>query len=102
MKRLVFLGLALLFIYSSYIDLTKGTLPRKSPSSVETKETMASIPYIEVEVQPGDTLLSIMEDQEGTLNKPIETIMADFEKLNSGVSPRELQIGKTYKFPAYM
>ncbi|MFS0780901.1 LysM peptidoglycan-binding domain-containing protein [Bacillus sp. 1P06AnD] len=102
MKRIIFLVLLLIFGYSSYYDLTIGTLPRMSLPAAQTEQEKSSIPYVEVEVQPGDTLLSIMEDQEGTLSKPIETIMEDFQTLNNGLSPKKLQIGETYKFPAYL
>lgn len=94
---LVFIGLVL---YSAYFDLTVGTLPEAS-TPVTAQEAPSELPYKEIEVKPGDTLLSIIEREEGSLPKPIHTIIMDFQELNDGHSPHELQIGKTYKFPIY-
>ena len=89
-----------LIIYSAYFDLTTGTLPAASvPATAE--ETASELPYKEIEVKPGDTLLSIIEREEGSLPKPINTIILDFQELNDGQSPHEMQIGKTYKIPVY-
>jgi len=100
MKKLIFLILIVLVIYSAYFDVTKGTLPTTA-IPVTAKQTEESFPYKEIKIQSGDTLLTIMEREEGVLSKPIHTIMVDFQELNNGVSPHELQIGKTYKFPVY-
>lgn len=94
---LVFIGLV---IYSAYFDLTIGTLPAASTPAA-AQESPSVLPYKEIEVKPGDTLLSIIEREEGSLPKSINTIILDFQELNNGHSPHELQIGKTYKFPIY-
>ena len=104
MKKLIFLILLILISYSIYFDITTGTLPSNSnpaskPSTSQENET--TIPFIELRVEAGDTLISIMESEEGTISQPIQTIIDDFQKLNNGTSPHELQIGKTYKFPSY-
>ena len=52
-------------------------------------------------MKPGDTLLSIIEREEGALTKPIETIVTDFQELNEGLKPEQMQIGKVYKIPSY-
>jgi hypothetical protein len=52
-------------------------------------------------MQPGDTLLSIVEKEKGKSNHPIETIISDFQSLNEGLKPENMQIGKTYKIPVY-
>lgn len=89
--------------YAIYFDLKYGTLPVTSAQTMESTQNKAidGLNYIKLEVNAGDTLLSIIEQNEGTLSKPIHTIVLDFQKLNNGVSPYELQIGKTYKFPTY-
>ncbi|MGM9926655.1 MAG: hypothetical protein ACI35P_01780 [Bacillus sp. (in: firmicutes)] len=100
MKKLIFLLLFILVAYSIYFDVTKGTLPQTdTPVMVNQKEE--SFPYKEIQIEAGDTLLSIMEREDGRLLKPIPTIMEDFKKLNDGASPHTLKIGKTYKFPIY-
>ena len=103
-KKIILLLLFAVSIYAIYFDLKHGTLPATPvpvTASVDNKNK-EEIPYFEETVQAGDTLLSIMERKEGKLSKPIHMIMLDFQKLNNGISPHELQIGKTYKFPSYM
>ena len=89
--------------YAIYFDLKHGTLPVTSAQTMESTQdkTIDGLKYFELEVHAGDTLLSIIEQNEGTFSKPIHTIVLDFQKLNNGISPYELQIGKTYKFPTY-
>lgn len=88
--------------YSVYFDITKGTLPGSSlPVQQKLEDNETEITYKEIKIEAGDTLLSVIEREEGKLTQPIQTIMGDFQKLNKGISPHELQIGKTYKFPSY-
>ncbi|MCA1054849.1 hypothetical protein LCM10_07595 [Rossellomorea aquimaris] len=121
MKRLfIFFGIIIL-LYSVYYDLNKGTLrllmdeasmvtAQPQPQSIR-KETVDSVPssghedpslpYIEIKIQPGDTVLSLVEDSlEGSLPVSIEQVVTDFEELNS-VPPGKIQIGKIYKIPDY-
>ena len=102
MKKLIALLFILLIGYSVFFDVTKGTLPSTESIPVTTSPDDKALPsYKEIKIKSGDTLLTIMEREEGKLVKPINTIMLDFQELNDGVSPHELQIGKTYKFPIY-
>ncbi len=102
MKKLIALLFILLIGYSVFFDVTKGTLPSTDSIPVTTNSDDKALPsYKEIKIKSGDTLLTIMEREEGKLVKPINTIMLDFQELNDGVSPHELQIGKTYKFPIY-
>lgn len=103
MKRLL-LFLTTCFIgFIIYFDLTTGTLPTpevkagQSPAQAEK----SAIPYTEVTIEPGDTLLTISEKEQGGLNVSIETLIRDFGELNNGLNPEEMQIGKTYKIPSY-
>jgi hypothetical protein len=107
MKRFFMALLGLLTIYVIYIDLTEGTLPnaytQKSEVVVATMaSTKTSLPAFEKEVQPGETVISIVE---GQLDKPlpisIEELIQDFIKLNPGQAPEKIQIGATYQFPDY-
>lgn len=105
MKRF-FAFLAIAFIlYIIYYDVRIGTLPLAKNESVETTEVMAQTPihpYKEMKVKAGDTLLSIVEKlNEGKKISSIESVIKDFEELNSDSKAELLQIGKTYKFPIY-
>lgn len=104
MKKLLILPIIAIIVYSVYFDITIGTLPTNSSSmpTIQEKKTDSEIPFRMISIQPGDTLLSIMEREEGQLSKPIENILKDFQELNNGTSPHELKIGESYKFPTYM
>ncbi|WP_153123447.1 LysM peptidoglycan-binding domain-containing protein [Peribacillus tepidiphilus] len=107
MKKLLTFFAFCLMVYVVYYDLSVGTLPAIKPTIQPVMEASAEsnkediIPYIEVKIKAGDTLLSILERKEGKLRAPIDQILEDFQKLNEGVKPDSLQIGKTYKIPVY-
>ena len=48
-------------------------------------------------MKPGDTLLSIIEREEGSLTQPIETIVTDFQELNEGLKPEKCKLAKHIK-----
>ena len=108
MKQLFGFLLLVLTIYVIYFDLTVGTLPSsRSQQAVALVGTSilpanTDIPSFEATVQPGDTLISIVEHQ---LNKPlplpITDLIADFRNLNPDQTPETIQIGSTYHFPDY-
>lgn len=107
MKKLFGFLLAILIIYVIYFDLTVGTLPsntKKVDAKVETvtKNNEINIPSFEAKVKPGETVISIVEHQ---IDKPlpvsITDLINDFQKLNPGKSPENIQIGSTYHFPDY-
>jgi hypothetical protein len=107
MKRFL-LFLTTCFIgFIIYFDLTTGTLPAFGVEAgqaakqypVQTEEE--TIPYTVAVVNPGDTLLTIIEREEGGVKVPIESMIGDFQQLNKGLKPEEMQIGKTYKIPSY-
>ncbi|XXM73725.1 hypothetical protein ACQ0QQ_07490 [Lysinibacillus sphaericus] len=120
MKRMfIFFGIIIL-LYSVYYDLNKGTLnlltekestsatsrPREMKkenveSAALTAETDVSQTYIEKEIKPGDTVLSLVEESmQGSLSVSIEQVVTDFEELNN-TTPGKIQIGRTYKIPLY-
>jgi hypothetical protein len=108
MKKLFGFLLAVLIIYVIYIDLTVGTLPssltKQVDAKIETQNTQlkTDIPAFEAKVEPGETVISIVEHQ---LDKPlpvsITILIKDFQKLNPGKTPEKIQIGSTYHFPDY-
>ncbi|MCA1058042.1 hypothetical protein LCL96_03810 [Rossellomorea aquimaris] len=120
MKRMaIFFGIIIL-LYSVYYDLNEGTLrllykeatvattqpqvnanPQQPSVPAEREETSSSLPYVEMEIKPGDTVLSLVEDLlDGSIPVSIDQVISDFEELNE-VSPAKIQIGKTYKIPNY-
>ncbi len=108
MKRLMFILLLLLIIYATYYDLTTGTLPNaeQNPSPIQTsqsnKDYSEPIPYQEVIVESGYTVLSIVEHlHEGPVPASIQQIIYDFKLLNPGIDADQIKIGKTYNFPLY-
>ncbi|WP_062104675.1 hypothetical protein [Bacillus niameyensis] len=104
MKRLIISIVSLVVIYSVYHDLTAGTIPASSAivqTNLEEQKT-ALDPFIELEIASGDTVISIMEERlAGPLPIPISQLVKDFERLNNGTKPEQIQIGKSYKFPIY-
>ncbi|WP_064091482.1 hypothetical protein [Rossellomorea aquimaris] len=118
MKRMIIFFGILILLYSVYYDLNKGTLrllyketatgtldqnqeviPAQSHENII--DTSSSIPFIEIEVKPGDTVLSLVEESlNDSLPVSIEQVISDFEELNE-VPPSKIQIGKTYKIPQY-
>ncbi|MBB3906875.1 MULTISPECIES: type IV pilus assembly protein FimV [Anoxybacillaceae] len=106
MRKLMKVCAVCLAIYIIYHDVTKGTLPvseQKVAHAPSAKtETAASSSYRVIKVQAGDTLLSIMEREQGqSLPVSIEELIEDFEALNPGIKATSIQIGKAYKFPIY-
>jgi hypothetical protein len=106
MKRLgIFLTLVVVIIAIGY-DLKNGTLPtgrsKESPFPETASIAASSIPYKKIKIHSGDTVLSIAERiQKGTLPVSIDEVIQDFEKLNNGLKPEEIMVGRTYKFPVY-
>lgn len=106
MKNLLFLLVSFLIIYSIYFDLSVGTLPHADTAKVEAvakpKASTPSIHYFEVKVEPGDTLITIVEHQiKKSLPVSITRLIHDFETLNPDQSAEKIQIGKSYRFPDY-
>ncbi|MCJ8006841.1 hypothetical protein ACFFF5_01020 [Lederbergia wuyishanensis] len=106
MKKIVaFIAISIL-IYSVYYDLTIGVIPRSSAASSKLVENqpipVEKEPITSVEIKPGDTVISIIEGlQQGPLPVPISQVVLDFQELNEGIKPEQIQIGKTYQFPVY-
>lgn len=112
MKKLFGLLLSILIIYVIYFDLTVGTLPSATTQQVDAKvenittqnktKPKTEIPAFEAKVKPGETVISIVENQlDRALPVSIGELIEDFKKLNPGKSPEKIQIGSTYIFPDY-
>lgn len=110
MKRFLALIAAAVILYSIYYDMSTGTLPTASEPISESREKVPekkakpkpALPYYEKKVTTGDTVLSIIEEQlDNPIPLPISKVVSDFEKLNNGTEPNEIQPGKIYKFPNY-
>lgn len=108
-----FLGfiLAVLVVYSIYYDLQFGTIPNMTKAATvgthlkPNKKTghpeKKQIPYKKTKVQPGATVLTVVEHLNGNTSVSIQKIIRDFEKLNPGVDANKIKIGHTYLFPVY-
>lgn len=106
MKKLFILLFSVLIIYVIYMDLSVGTLPNQTQKA----ETVASvqpqtdtgIPAFRAKVEPGETVISIVEHHiNKALPVSIQDLIKDFKSLNPGKSAENIQIGSTYFFPDY-
>jgi hypothetical protein len=103
MKRRIFTILFLIACWTSYQDLTSGSLPAgktAASSSQPPAQETAAVPFQHVTVAPGDTLLSITE-RTSSRQPDITKVISDFSILNPSVDPNHLKIGQTYAFPVY-
>lgn len=105
MKRLSAFIIAILCIYAIFVDLTSGTLPNQNVTpaiEASAANQKASLEFFEKKVGPGETVLTIIETQLGApIPVAIDTVINDFQSLNNGIQPEQIQNGKTYKFPSY-
>jgi hypothetical protein len=100
MKRFLTGCIVLLILYVVAYDLKIGTLPQATPANAEVQtEKKQDKAYKSYEVNPGDTLISVVVNTSGEYS--IILMIKDFKSLNPGVNPEHIQIGKTYKFPLY-
>ncbi|QPC46895.1 LysM peptidoglycan-binding domain-containing protein [Mangrovibacillus cuniculi] len=99
----------LILVYCILFDLSRGTLPIAFPSkqtvvakTVQSAETQSLSTYMEVTVQPGDTVLSLVEkNQTNNASVSINKLVEDFKKLNQGLDPLAIQPGKKVFIPIY-
>lgn len=115
MKKMIGLFVIVFISYIIYYDVTIGSLPVTTEAASDNFQTseeqkkkndisnkQPTIQFKIVEVQAGDTVLSIVEKLvSGPIPVSISNVVADFKKLNSGQAPEKIQIGKKYKFPLY-
>lgn len=98
MKKWILFLLFCLIIYTSYLDLSQGTLSSHDATNDVVKNEQ---PHLEVVVQHGETVLSVLERMHGTLPVSIDKALQDFIELNPKVDPIAIEAGKKYKFPVY-
>ncbi|OIJ22164.1 hypothetical protein BKP45_05680 [Anaerobacillus alkalidiazotrophicus] len=113
MKKLIAPILLLITIYSIYYDLNIGTLPANTIVAAESTTTVnhssnisvekiENIPSESIVVEPGYTVLSIVEELHiGPVNASIQQIINDFETLNPNTNASNIKIGDAYLFPIY-
>ena len=103
MKKLVILGIFAIIGWTSFYDLSKGTLNFLGPVNHQEQDAVSQsdIPYKTVDVQPGDTVLSLYEKLNPSADATIQKVMDDFQNLNHGVDPNHIQIGEKYRVPLY-
>lgn len=114
MKRLGIFLMVMIVSYSIYYDLKTGTLPRAAEPAVpaavmepvqepkEIRPDEIEIEYVEVKIKSGDTILSLMEQNlDGPLPVSIDQLIEDFQFLNDGETPQDIQAGEVYKLPLY-
>lgn len=105
MKKFLAFIAVIIVIYSVYIDLNFGTIPFTSQASAKIEKTTPlekQATFKTTKVKPGETVLSIIEKiNTSPLSISIERMVKDFEQLNNGMKPEEIQIGQVYKFPIY-
>ncbi len=98
MKKVFIFLLLCLIAYTSYLDLSKGTLHLHD---AKNKDAVPPIPYEEITVHPGETVLSVLERTHGTLPVSIDQALQDFAALNPEIDPMMIEAGNSYKFPLY-
>ncbi|WP_100398332.1 hypothetical protein [Bacillus sp. FJAT-44742] len=129
MRKLFGFLLIVIAIIAVYYDLTVGTLPtvvdepatpqaeatvheeekneeeqteQESPPPPPSPESSFNESAVEVTVEPGQTVLSIVEQlHEGPVPASIQQVSHDFSRLNNDILPEEIQIDQTYWFPTY-
>lgn len=106
MKKMFILLLFMITIYSIYYDLTIGTLPKSVVATTDLVDTDVEetdlIPSETIVVEPGFTVLSIVEELNASpVNASIQQIIYDFETLNPKTDASNIHIGKAYLFPIY-
>ncbi|GAC89634.1 LisM domain containing protein [Anoxybacillus flavithermus NBRC 109594] len=100
MKKVVTLLIFIAICAIAYHDVTDGTI--HTIRAEKTNKRTNELPYREITVQRGDTLLSIIErEMNGKLPVSIDQLITDFQALNPHVNAHSLQAGKTYRIPLY-
>ncbi len=84
-----------------------GTLPIGSSQAnvaieTTTSPTTPSHSHTKKKIQAGDTVLSLIENEiDGPIPVSIQQVIQDFQELNDGLLPEQIQIGKVYTIPIY-
>ncbi|WP_090395802.1 hypothetical protein [Natribacillus halophilus] len=107
MKKWLWILAIATICFAVYYDFSRGTLPvvdssqpaEESPTEIAQTNVERTV---DVEIEAGQTLLSVMEQLHETgMGADMEMIKADFRLLNDNQPPEELQQGEVYTFPLY-
>ncbi|MBM7569649.1 hypothetical protein [Aquibacillus albus] len=129
LKKIFLTILTLLFIISIFKDLTVGTViqpinqvpldPSEKQEEQSNEENHPEVTssskkdqnvYMETDryqviqqtTKPGDTVLSIIDSLNQNISSvQMEQIIHDFEQLNPGVNPHQIEPNSSYFFPVY-
>lgn len=102
-KQLFITLCVFLLIMSIYHDLSKDFSPINDNPINNFETSIDNYTVVQVEVMPGDTLLSISEqlNTQAFMEMDVAQLLEDFTTLNPSVDPQQLIIGKMYYFPKY-
>lgn len=98
-KKTVIYIIIILLIFSLYNDFTRGTDFTNETHSLYIND----IKVVERKIQPGDTILSVSEQINGSAleNLSVEKIINDFYVVNPNTKKYKLNINEYYYFPFY-
>lgn len=103
-KRFSLYIIMILLLISINNDLTIGTfVQKKEKINTNLQQQIKQVNAILVRIQPGDTLLSKIEQINPDLpsNLDISKVIIDFRTLNPAADPHHLKADKSYLFPIY-
>ncbi len=104
MRGFIFLIICLLF-WLIYQDLSKSPLlsgqASEPLSSAATVTSAGSYTAVRMQIEAGDTILSLTEKLNGSKPINIDQLRKDFNTLNPDAFSQSLQIGQFYEFPLY-
>lgn len=97
LKKYFFIILFILLLLSVMHDLSK-----ENKIYIEDPTLGPTIEIATIKVNPGDTVLSVVEEINEIESLNIEQIILDFEALNPGVNYKALIPHTFYYFPLYI
>jgi len=109
MKKLITYGFISLISWTCFYDLTNGSLHFLHIARIQAAQVKQTtrpelktiIPYKKITIEPGDTVLSILESINASKKTNISKMIGDFQNLNPHTDPNTIKIGETYLFPLY-
>ena len=108
LKKLAINLLIIIIVLTCLYDLKSGALKLISIDDLPKAEASAgniqkenTLPNKEITVEPGDTVLSIIERLNPHTSENITKMINDFKQLNPKQNPNDIKIGKSYLFPKY-
>ncbi|UJL44858.1 hypothetical protein KFZ58_10485 [Virgibacillus sp. NKC19-16] len=102
-KTFIFVLIILLGI-SIYNDLTLGNSQENKINRIQQPATDINFTVLQIKVEPGDTVLSIVERINNNRNlekMDLTQILTDFNTINPSIDPHNLDPHTYYYFPLY-